>query len=63
MELITRVLAGVIAAWIPLDGGEDRRRSSEDLRTEAFVGRALLGSRKVAIAKTAGELRAKKNGH
>jgi hypothetical protein len=57
MELITRVLAGVIAAWIPMDGGEDGRRSSEDLRAEAFVGRALLGSRKFANA--AAEL----NGH
>jgi hypothetical protein len=60
MELITRVLAGVIAAWIPMDGGEDRRRSREDVRVEAFVG-AFHGSRKIAIADP--ETRAKRKGH
>lgn len=63
MELIVRALAGVIAAWIPMDGGEDRRQSREDVRAEAFVGRALLGSPKIAIAKTAAETRAKRTGH
>ena len=60
MELITRILAGVIAAWIPMDGGEDRRQGREDVRAEAFVRRAPLGSRNIEIAKTAAEKRAKR---
>jgi hypothetical protein len=63
MELIVRALAGVIAAWIPMDGGEDRRQSRENVRAKAFVERDLLGSRNVAIAKIAAETRAKRNGH
>ena len=59
MELITRVLAGVVAAWIPLDGGEERRQRHEGVRAESFDGRAVVSSRK----KTAAEIRDKKSDH
>ena len=50
MEL-SRVLAGVIAPWIPMDGGEARRRSSEDLPAKAFVGRALLKAERLQLRR------------
>ena len=48
MELITRVLAGVIAAWIPLDGRQERRQRHEGVRAESLDGRAVVGTRKIA---------------
>ena len=39
MELITRVLAGVIAAWIPMEL-EDRRRSPDNVRAETVESNA-----------------------
>ncbi len=29
MELITRALAGVVAAWIPIEGAQDRRHAAK----------------------------------
>jgi hypothetical protein len=63
MELITRVLAGVIAAWIPLDGGEERRQRHEGVRAESFDGRAVVSSRKIVVTKTAAEIRDNKSDH
>ena len=37
MELITRVLVGVIAAWIPMEG-DDRRRSPAHVAAESVEG-------------------------
>jgi hypothetical protein len=54
MELITRVLAGVIAAWIPMDG-EGRRRSPDNALAESFVESPLPINRTIAILKSGGE--------
>ena len=51
MELITRALAGVIAAWIPMDAGEDRKRSLEEVRPLSSVSPSLPPSRRLRIAK------------
>ena len=40
MELITRVLAGVIAAWIPMDGGDQGKRSWEEGCDQFFCRRS-----------------------
>jgi hypothetical protein len=49
MELITRVVAGVIAAWIPLDG-EDRRRPN-DVRAQSVERLLLPVNRTIAVSK------------
>jgi hypothetical protein len=51
MELITRVLAGVIAAWIPMEG-EERRRNPDNVRAES-VESLLPANRTIAVLKGA----------
>ena len=52
MELLTRALAGVIAAWIPMDGGDDRRSNLENRRAEVFVGHSSPHTRNLTIVKS-----------
>ena len=50
MELTTRALAGVIAAWIPMDAGDDGRRSQGRVQTEMCDARLL--DRKIAMVQS-----------
>jgi hypothetical protein len=50
MELITRVLAGVIATWIPMDGEDRRRHDNVRVSVESLLPPV---NRTIAVTKGA----------